>query len=119
LELFQAPTENAQTMFTILRRVRGSKNPVVVHCSAGVGRSGTLVALEMCLMTVANTRPIDIHSIVTSLRRCRALAVQSFEQYLSLYKLVLQFAQQNGCISTEQLENFYRIMQATIATQTT
>ncbi|PIO60474.1 Protein-tyrosine phosphatase, partial [Teladorsagia circumcincta] len=60
--LTQAPTENAQTMFTLLRRVRGSKTPVVVHCSAGVGRSGTLVALEMCLMTVANTRPIDIHS---------------------------------------------------------
>ncbi|KAK6046297.1 hypothetical protein COOONC_16198 [Cooperia oncophora] len=65
----------------------------------------------MCLMTVANTRPIDIHAIVCSLRRCRALAVQSFEQYLSLYKLVLQFAQQNGCISTEEVENFYRIMQ--------
>ncbi|WKX90109.1 hypothetical protein Q1695_009166 [Nippostrongylus brasiliensis] len=108
----QAPTENAQTMFTILRRVRGSKTPVVVHCSAGVGRSGTFVALEMCLMTIANTQTLNIQSIVASLRRCRALAVQSFDQYLSLYKLVLQFGQQNGCIPADDVEHFYRIIQA-------
>ncbi|KIH68214.1 hypothetical protein ANCDUO_01451 [Ancylostoma duodenale] len=91
----------------MLRRVRG-----MVHCSAGVGRSGTMVALEMCLMTIANTRPIDIHGIVSNLRRCRALAVQSLEQYLSLYKLVLQFGEQNGCLSAEEVGSFYRVLQA-------
>ncbi|WKX90115.1 hypothetical protein Q1695_009171 [Nippostrongylus brasiliensis] len=108
---FHAPTDNAATMFSILRRVRGSKTPVVVHCSAGVGRSGTMVALEMCLMTIANTRPIDIQSIVSSLRRCRALAVQSLEQYLSLYQLVLRFGQQNGYIAYKDVERFYRKVQ--------
>ncbi|KAE9419677.1 hypothetical protein Angca_005014, partial [Angiostrongylus cantonensis] len=108
----EAPTENAQTMFTMLRRVRGSKTPVVVHCSAGIGRSGTMVALEMCLMTIANIRPIDIHEIVSSLRQCRAMAVQTFDQYLSLYKLVLQFGQQNGCINNEDVDGFYRVLQA-------
>ncbi|KJH53569.1 Protein-tyrosine phosphatase [Dictyocaulus viviparus] len=87
------------------------KQNTFVHCSAGVGRSGTIVALEMCLMTIANTLPIDIHAIVCSLRQFRAMAVQTFEQYISLYKLVLLFGQQNGCINSEDVESFYRVLQ--------
>ncbi|KAK6727023.1 hypothetical protein RB195_004992 [Necator americanus] len=96
-------------------RVRRDISPrikSIVHCSAGVGRSGTMVALEMCLMTIANVRPIDIHEIVSSLRRYRALAVQSLEQYLSLYKLVLQFGEQNGCITADDVSSFYQVLKA-------
>ncbi|VDM61130.1 unnamed protein product [Angiostrongylus costaricensis] len=71
----------------------------VVHCSAGVGRSGTFMALEMCLQDLANGIPVNVFQVVVHLRKYRALAVQTFDQYLSIYRTILQMGEKHGTIN--------------------
>ncbi|KAL6729660.1 hypothetical protein Aduo_000697 [Ancylostoma duodenale] len=93
---FKAPCD--QTIITLLQKVRG-KSAVVVHCSAGIGRSGTFVALEMCLQDLANGLTINVQQAVVNLRHYRALAVQTFTQYLSIFKAILQMGEKHGAIT--------------------
>ncbi|XP_075470054.1 receptor-type tyrosine-protein phosphatase V-like isoform X2 [Ascaphus truei] len=51
--------------------------PMVVHCSAGVGRSGTLIALDMALQQLSAVRSVDIFSTVHEMRLCRYLMLQT------------------------------------------
>ncbi|PIO76148.1 Protein-tyrosine phosphatase [Teladorsagia circumcincta] len=71
---------------------------IMVHCSAGVGRSGTFMALEMCLQDLANGLPINVNQVIVCLRRCRALAVQTFEQYLAIHRAILSVGEKHGVI---------------------
>jgi len=43
-------------------------NPTIVHCSAGIGRTGTLVAIEMCLRRLYAGKELDVVRIVHHLR---------------------------------------------------
>uniref|UniRef100_A0A7I4XUA1 Protein-tyrosine phosphatase n=1 Tax=Haemonchus contortus TaxID=6289 RepID=A0A7I4XUA1_HAECO len=101
-----APTES--TLLALLKKVRGH-SAVVVHCSAGVGRSGTFMALEMCLQDLANGLPINVNQTVVSLRHCRALAVQTFDQYLSIHRAILSVGEKHGVIRKADVAQFYRI----------
>ncbi|KJH41383.1 Protein-tyrosine phosphatase [Dictyocaulus viviparus] len=107
-DFLQPPTDH--TLVSLLQKVRG-KSTVVVHCSAGVGRSGTFVALEMCLQDLANGIPVNVFQVVVHLRKYRALAVQTFEQYLSIYRAILQVGEKHGAISKSEVERFYNIYQ--------
>ncbi|WKX89535.1 hypothetical protein Q1695_008862 [Nippostrongylus brasiliensis] len=104
-----APTSG--TLVELLKKVRG-KSTVVVHCSAGIGRSGTFVAVEMCLQDLANALPIDVYKVVSALRRCRALAVQSFEQYLAIYRAILNIGEKHGAITRSEVAHFDEIYQS-------
>ncbi|EYC34227.1 hypothetical protein Y032_0001g312 [Ancylostoma ceylanicum] len=64
------------------------RKPIVVHCSAGVGRTGVLIALWRLIERARNERVIDIFGTVDALRRQRSRMVQTPEQYLSLYEAV-------------------------------
>jgi len=46
--------------------------PVVVHCSAGVGRSGTFVAIDICTQLIMDNKEVDIFGIVHKMRSQRA-----------------------------------------------
>lgn len=62
--------------------------PVVVHCSAGVGRTGTLMALHLQMRMLSDDQRVDLFGIVCRLRRCRKLMVQTSVQYKFLYQAV-------------------------------
>ncbi|KAJ1359430.1 hypothetical protein KIN20_018155 [Parelaphostrongylus tenuis] len=63
--------------------------PTVVHCSAGVGRSGTFIAIDRLLQTLQIERPIDIFGIVHEMRLERCHMVQNEQQYIFIHHCIL------------------------------
>lgn len=61
--------------------------PMVVHCSPGTGRTGTVIACDIAIRDFELTRSVDIPKIVYRVRRDRASAVQTKEQYAYIYKV--------------------------------
>ena len=54
-----------------------SSLPTLPVCSAGVGRTGTLIAIDMALEQAAQEKVVDIPAIVTKMRRQRMKMVQN------------------------------------------
>lgn len=71
------------------RAAAGASRPVVVHCSAGVGRSGTFVVLDRVLQQLAARQPLDVLGAVAAARRERAWLVQTEQQYSCVHQCVL------------------------------
>ena len=73
----------------------GSTNPRIIHCSAGVGRSGTFIALEYLLAQIRSGAMAQIednsdiiYDVVNHLREQRMLMVQTEAQYRFLYDVI-------------------------------
>ncbi|KHN85058.1 Receptor-type tyrosine-protein phosphatase R [Toxocara canis] len=71
------------------QRMYGKSGPVVVHCSAGVGRTCTFIAISLGVEQLLRSYDVDVVSIVSKLRTQRYGAVQRPEQYTYIY-LALQ-----------------------------
>ncbi|GMT20195.1 hypothetical protein PFISCL1PPCAC_11492, partial [Pristionchus fissidentatus] len=86
----------------ILDRVR--KGTTVVHCSAGIGRTGSLIAMEMALQRLQTGRYVALDDIVRELRCLRSHAIQTDVQYLYIHKVLAEAALQlgNGALSVER-----------------
>ncbi|KAM6925928.1 receptor-type tyrosine-protein phosphatase eta-like [Lycodopsis pacificus] len=59
-------------------------SPTVVHCSAGVGRTGTLIAIDRLIFQIERDNIVDLYGIVHDLRMHRPLMVQTEDQYVFL-----------------------------------
>ncbi|XP_036431707.1 receptor-type tyrosine-protein phosphatase eta-like isoform X4 [Colossoma macropomum] len=59
-------------------------SPSVVHCSAGVGRTGTFIALDHLIFQIERESMVDIFGIVYDMRMHRPLMVQTEDQYVFL-----------------------------------
>ncbi|XP_027890426.1 receptor-type tyrosine-protein phosphatase H isoform X47 [Xiphophorus couchianus] len=81
----------------------GSKAPTVVHCSAGVGRTGTLIALDVLLQQLQQEQAVGINSFVYKMRQHRSHMVQTESQYVFLHQCIMDSLQPPGC----QEENVY------------
>ncbi|VDM47416.1 unnamed protein product [Toxocara canis] len=103
---FKVPNEDFKTPFYLLQKSRASPTCTVVHCSGGVGRSGTLVALEMCLMQLAAGRVLSVSDMVACLRRKRAQSVQTKEQFLFIYRALIDFAVSKTIVSQRKVQPF-------------
>nr|XP_061812392.1 receptor-type tyrosine-protein phosphatase beta-like [Nerophis lumbriciformis] len=62
--------------------------PTVVHCSAGVGRTGTFVALDRLLQQSDTTDTLDIYGCVWQLRLHRSHMLQTERQYAFLHQCI-------------------------------
>lgn len=60
------------------------ETPPIVHCSAGVGRSGTLCLIDVCLEILANRNddepPLNVLEVLQQMRRYRPGLIQAYEQ---------------------------------------
>jgi hypothetical protein len=56
--------------------------PTLVHCSAGVGRTGVFVACDVALQQVEAYRKVDPTGVLAHLRRARGGCIQTPAQYL-------------------------------------
>uniref|UniRef100_A0A8C2B9T9 Tyrosine-protein phosphatase non-receptor type 9 n=1 Tax=Cyprinus carpio TaxID=7962 RepID=A0A8C2B9T9_CYPCA len=72
--------------------------PVVVHCSAGIGRTGTFCTLDICLSRLEDIGTVDIKQTVRRMRTQRAFSIQTWDQYYFCYKAVIEYAQQSGLL---------------------
>ena len=88
---FGVPTDDGFDEYIRLLKLQLPKDtPTVVHCSAGIGRSGTFIACHYAMKQLAanNPEPMDVKSIITDLREKRHGMVQTLEQYQYIYKVV-------------------------------
>lgn len=65
------------------------KGPILVHCSAGVGRTGTFVALLRLLRQLEEEKVADVFNTVYILRLHRPLMIQTLSQYIFLHSCLL------------------------------
>lgn len=70
--------------------------PVAVNCSAGVGRSATLVACQIELDRLREQNLIDPQATVRRLRNQRVGAVQNYIQYTFICRVILEAAKRYG-----------------------
>ncbi|XP_062862794.1 protein tyrosine phosphatase receptor type Eb [Trichomycterus rosablanca] len=70
---------------------QSGNHPIVVHCSAGAGRTGTFIALSNILERVKAEGLLDVFQTVKSSRTQRPHMVQTVEQYDFCYRVVQDF----------------------------
>ncbi|NXD11831.1 PTPRJ phosphatase, partial [Nothocercus nigrocapillus] len=64
-------------------------SPVLVHCSAGVGRTGTFIAIDRLIQQMEMENTVDVYGVVYDLRMHRPLMVQTEDQYVFLNQCVM------------------------------
>ncbi|KHN80513.1 Receptor-type tyrosine-protein phosphatase C [Toxocara canis] len=94
--------------FRLLQLVRSTKRPICVHCSAGIGRTGSIVAIEYILeLLKAHDSCDDLVDIVKKLRTQRAGIVQTDLQYLYVHRVMLiYFTDLKLITESDRLHNF-------------
>ncbi|XP_069784900.1 receptor-type tyrosine-protein phosphatase delta-like isoform X13 [Narcine bancroftii] len=96
-----------------LRRVKTCNppdaGPVVVHCSAGVGRTGCFIVIDAMLERIKHEKTVDIYGHVTLMRSQRNYMVQTEDQYIFIHDALLEAV---ACGTTEAMaRNLYSYIQ--------
>uniref|UniRef100_A0A803VHV4 Tyrosine-protein phosphatase non-receptor type 13 n=1 Tax=Ficedula albicollis TaxID=59894 RepID=A0A803VHV4_FICAL len=76
------------TFISYMRHVHNS-GPIITHCSAGIGRSGTLICIDVVLGLISRDLEFDISDLVRTMRLQRHGMVQTEDQYIFCYQVVL------------------------------
>ncbi|VEN49341.1 unnamed protein product [Callosobruchus maculatus] len=76
-----------------------NKNPpILVHCTAGVGRTGLTILCDLLLYTVDHNQEVCIPRVVDLLRQQRAYMIQTIAQYRFVYVLLIHYLKQTRLI---------------------
>ncbi|MED6262408.1 hypothetical protein ATANTOWER_019048, partial [Ataeniobius toweri] len=71
----------------------GSEAPTVVHCSDGVGRTGTFIALDVLLQQLEKEQAVGIKEFLHKMRLHRSHMVQTESQYVFLHQCIVDSLQ--------------------------
>ncbi|XP_028998040.1 receptor-type tyrosine-protein phosphatase kappa isoform X20 [Betta splendens] len=85
---------HATGLLSFIRRVKisnpPSAGPIVVHCSAGAGRTGCFIVIDIMLDMAEREGVVDIYNCVKALRSRRINMVQTEEQYIFIHDAILE-----------------------------
>uniref|UniRef100_A0A8D2L244 Tyrosine-protein phosphatase non-receptor type 13 n=1 Tax=Varanus komodoensis TaxID=61221 RepID=A0A8D2L244_VARKO len=76
-------------MFISYMRHIHKSGPIITHCSAGIGRSGTLICIDVVLGLISQDLEFDISDVVRTMRLQRHGMVQTEDQYIFCYQVIL------------------------------
>nr|XP_024659212.1 receptor-type tyrosine-protein phosphatase H isoform X4 [Maylandia zebra] len=85
----------------------GGKAPTVVHCSAGVGRTGTIISLDVLLQQLEKEQAVGINAFVHKMRLSRPYMVQTESQYVFLHQCIMDSLQPKDTNEENIYENTY------------
>ncbi|GIY77065.1 receptor-type tyrosine-protein phosphatase T [Caerostris darwini] len=76
-------------------------SPIVVHCSAGIGRTGTVILFENAFEMSIQENQIDVLGLLFSMRKQRMNIVENYDQYTFVYHaLVEALCIENTCTNS-------------------
>jgi protein tyrosine phosphatase len=64
--------------------------PLLIHCSAGVGRTGTFITIDIVLQQAMKEKCIDIVSVINKMRHQRMKMVQTVDQFMFVNDAILE-----------------------------
>jgi len=77
---------------------KNRNTPVLVHCSAGVGRTGVTILCDILLYCLDHNIDIDIPKVLTHLRQQRMMMVQTVAQYKFVHTVLINYLGQSRLI---------------------
>lgn len=80
--------------------------PIVVHCSAGIGRTGTFITLDICISRLEDVGTADIKGTVEKIRSQRAYSIQMPDQYVFCHLALIEYALTRGLLQSADLSGF-------------
>ena len=110
---FEAP-KHPRDLILFLQRVKlevaEDTSVICVHCSAGVGRSGTFIALYNLMEQVGDgtSSSINIWNVVNEMREHRPQMVQAWTQYRFIYLAVLELIQGDTCVQVNNFPHYFQ-----------
>ncbi|KAH0507962.1 Receptor-type tyrosine-protein phosphatase epsilon [Microtus ochrogaster] len=82
-------------MLKFLKKVKtlnpSHAGPIVVHCSAGVGRTGTFIVIDAMMDMIHSEQKVDVFEFVSRIRNQRPQMVQTDVQYTFIYQALLEY----------------------------
>jgi len=90
----KVPKEYSQVISLMkdVRQLQRSENsPIVIHCSAGRGRTGCFIGLQLGMEQIDECNEVDILRIVSKMRIERGGLVDKDTQYIFLYKTLYEY----------------------------
>lgn len=72
--------------------------PIVVHCSAGIGRTGTFITTDISLRRLEHIQTVNIRETVRRIRSQRAFSIQMPDQYVFCHFAVIEHGMREGVV---------------------